>query len=229
MKPFIGPKGVANLSTEEAGSIIAYLRNLNGEAPAVAAAPKTTGDPEAGEAAFNINCMACHQPGGEGKPGFAPSIRNQDFLAIASDDFIKETVSKGRPGTAMIGRPDLSDTVLNDIIAYLRALPTKTYKPVEVDPTKTFHGDAGLGKDKFATYCASCHGQNGEGYVAGVPGPGIGLEGFLSIASDDYIFQTVKRGRVGTAMKPLIGAEGVANLSEEDVHDIIAHLRNKNN
>ena len=229
MKPFIGPEALANLSAEEAGSIIAYLRSLSGDTPAIAAAPKPSGDPVAGEAAYNINCMACHQPGGVGKPGFAPSIRNQDFLAIASDAFIKETVSKGRPGTSMIGRPDLSDTVINDIIAYLRAVPMDTAKHVAVDDSLKFHGDVAAGESKYANFCASCHGGNGEGYMAGLAGSAIGMKGFLSVASDDYILQTVKRGRVGTAMKPFVGAKGVANLSEEDVHDIIVYLRNKVN
>ena len=85
-----------------------------------------------------------------------------------------------------------------------------------------------MGHHKFALFCASCHGPGGEGYSAGGSGPGIGLAGFLDTASDDYIFQTVKYGRLGTAMKGFIGAEGLANLSEEDVGDIIAHLRHAN-
>lgn len=229
MRAFLGPKAIANLSPHEAGSIIAYMRSLGGEAEPVGVVATGSGDPAKGEAAFNINCVACHQPGGTGKPGFAPSIRNQDFLAIASDVFIKETVSKGRPGTSMIGRPDLSDTVLNDIIAYLRALPMGAVKDVEVDPLLVVHGDAGKGMETYANYCAACHGPKGEGYMAGVAGPAIGLSGFLSVASDDYIMQTVKRGRVGTAMKPFIGAEGLANLSEEDIHNVISHLRSQVN
>ncbi len=229
MRSFLGPKAVANLTPHEAGSVIAYLRNLNGSTQPVEAVAESVGDAAKGEAAFNINCVACHQPGGTGKPGFAPSIRNQDFLAISSDTFIKETVSKGRPGTSMIGRPDLSDTVLNDIIAYLRAVPAGAIRDVTVDATLVFHGDAEKGEQTYASYCSACHGPKGEGYMAGVAGPAIGLKGFLEVASDDYIMQTVKRGRVGTAMKSFIGAAGVANLSEEDIHDVISHLRSQAN
>ncbi|MBT5815084.1 MAG: c-type cytochrome [Opitutales bacterium] len=230
MRAFLGPKAVANLSPHEAGSIIAYLRSLNGAVQQVElVVAESSGDSAKGEAAFNINCAACHQSGGTGKAGFAPSIRNQDFLAIASDSFIKDTISKGRPGTSMIGRPDISDTVLNDIIAYLRSIPMGAVQDVKVDPTLVFHGDADKGEQTYSNFCSACHGPKGEGYMAGVAGPAIGLSGFLEIASDDYIMQTVKRGRVATAMKSFIGAEGVANLSEEDIHDVISHLRSQAN
>ncbi len=61
--------------------------------------------------------------------------------------------------------------------------------------------------------------------MAGVPGPGIGLSGFLNSVSDDYILQTLRQGRIGTPMRPFLGAKGVANLTEEDAYDIIAQLR----
>ena len=66
---------------------------------------------------------------------------------------------------------------------------------------------------------------NGEGYSVGGVGPGIGLKGFLSVASDDYIFKTLKYGRSGTAMRPFIGVKGLANLAEQDAKDIISFLR----
>ncbi len=163
--------------------------------------------------------------GGVGKIGFAPSIRNRDFLAIASNDFIKQTVSNGRPGTAMVARPDLSEKVLADIIAYLRALPVANEVLISVDAYTVFNGDEKAGKGKFEVFCAACHGPEGQGYAAGGSGPGIGLPGFLKAASDDYIYQTLKQGRVGTPMKPFMGPEGVANLTDQDVYDITTYLR----
>jgi len=227
MKGFSGSSGLANLSDQEIGDIIAYLRSREGVVPVVASGAP---DPKAGEMHFNANCVACHQPGGIGRSGFAPSIRNRDFLALASDDFIKQTVRGGRPGTAMVMRPDLSDQVLGDIVAYLRSVPVGTAVDVDVDPGKNLAtlGKHDEGQVKFAVYCASCHGNDGTGYVAGGSGPAIGLPGFLNAASDDYIYQTLRIGRLGTAMKPFLGAKGVANLNDQDAHDIIAYLRTLN-
>jgi cytochrome c oxidase cbb3-type subunit 3 len=230
MRPMLGATGLANLTDTDAFNIIAYLRSLNGDkAPAPTPTQTVTaGDPKIGEQQYNMNCMACHQKDGIGKPGFAPSIRNRDFLAIASDDFIRTTVSKGRPGTAMAPRPDISKENVSHIIAYLRALPNPNPVTIKVDDSLKIRGDAQAGTTKFTTYCATCHGEQGKGYITGVAGPAIGMAGFLNAASDDYIFQTVKQGRAGTAMKPFMGPEGVANLTKDDVADIISYLRSLN-
>jgi cytochrome c oxidase cbb3-type subunit 3 len=184
-------------------------------------------DPEQGKLLFTTNCSPCHQIDGGGKPGLAPSIRNRDFLAIASDEFIRNTVGKGRVGTAMVPRPDLNDEAVGHIIAYLRDVDVPNPVTINVDNSKTSSGDAADGAQKYAIYCASCHGPKGEGYLAGGSGPGIGMPGFLATASDDYIFQTVKHGRIGTGMMGFIGATGLANLTEEEVHNIIVWLREK--
>ncbi|MDH3584106.1 MAG: cytochrome c, partial [Phycisphaerae bacterium] len=117
---------------------------------------------------------------------------------------------------------------LDHIIAYLRSVKVRNPVQISVDPTKKYHGDASAGKLKYTQFCGSCHGPRGEGYLAGGSGPGIGLAGFLQVASDDYIYQTVKHGRVGTPMRSFIGARGLANLSPSDVGDIITHLRSLN-
>ena len=122
MRPFSGSRGLANLSDGEIGDIIAFLRNADIAPPVVAG---TSPDPTRGKMHFDANCAACHQPNGAGRPGIAPSIGNRDFLALASDDFIKNTVRQGRLGTSMVQRPDLSDAVLDDIVAYLRSLPVE--------------------------------------------------------------------------------------------------------
>lgn len=228
MLPFVGAKGLANLKEEEVGDIIAYLRTLPGKPKVAAAKSNSPPDPKAGKMHFDANCMACHQPGGLGKAGFAPSIRNSDFLALASDEFILQTVKLGRLGTAMLPRPDLSEKVMGDIIAYLRSVPSIHPTIIKVDDSKKVAGDSKLGHQKFQAYCMSCHGEKGTGYVSGGVGPAIGLAGFLSVASDDYIYQTVKIGRVGTAMKSFIGAKGLANLNDQDVYDIISYLRTLN-
>lgn len=228
MLPFVGAKGLANLEEKDIGDIIAYLRTLPGKPKVAEVKSDHPSDPKIGKMHFDANCLACHQPGGLGKPGFAPSIRNSDFLALASDEFIRKTVKQGRLGTAMLPRPDLSEKVMGDIIAYLRSVPSIHATNIKVDDSKKVAGDSKQGYQKFQAYCMSCHGDKGTGYVSGGAGPAIGLAGFLSVASDDYIYQTVKLGRIGTAMKPFIGAKGLANLNDQDVYDIISYLRSLN-
>lgn len=225
MQPFVGAKGLANLSEQDIKDIIVHLRYLGKNYVPPRVTVVRAGNAVLGEKLFGVNCAPCHQVGGFGKVGFAPSIRNRDFLALASDEFLKTILKKGRPGTAMMARPDLNAQQVLDIISYLRAAPGLAVKPIAIDARKKFHGDAASGERKFAVYCASCHGANGEGYTIGLPGSSIGLAGFLETAPDDYIYQTLKHGRRGTPMKPFIGSTGLANLSDQDAFDIIAHIR----
>lgn len=198
--------------------------------PTVAPPGATTvvmADPAVGEQHFIMQCQACHQAGGVGLVGLAPSIRNRDFLAIASDDFIRRTVYNGRAGTAMLPKPELDYSTVSEIIAYLRALDVPNPISVSVDHEWTATGDAKRGGEHFAVFCADCHGPTGEGYAAGGSGPGIGTPGFLDVASDGYILATLEHGRVGTPMRSFLGARGLANLTKEEIGDIIVWLRNK--
>lgn len=181
-----------------------------------------------GEKLVKSNCAVCHGENGKGKIGIAPGIRNKSFLAIASDDFIEKTIRKGRPGTSMTARADLNAGQIKDVISYLRSLEIVLPLNIEVDDSKKYEGSSSKGEKMFATYCAPCHGENGGGYFGGGSAPGIGKSGFLDVASDDFIFQTVKHGRIGTAMKSFLGATGLANLSEQDIADIIVFLRSLN-
>ena len=127
----------------------------------------------------------------------------------------------------MVSRAYLTDWELDGIIEYLRSLPTAGKMKLVVDHNLKSAGDPARGRQNFATYCAPCHGPQGEGYASGGSGPGIGLPSFLAAVSDDYIFQTVKHGRTGTPMRPFIGPQGLARLEDQDVHNIINFLRSR--
>jgi cytochrome c oxidase cbb3-type subunit 3 len=71
----------------------------------------------------------------------------------------------------------------------------------------------------------TCHGVDGDGYDAGGTGTAIGLPGFLDKASDGFIRETIKHGRSNTRMLPFQGPEGLANLTDEEIDDIIVYLR----
>lgn len=229
----IAPLWVQYVTPRNAVPITEVPKNAVPKLPASPPAPKAAVRPKPpdaaqlarGKQAYTLNCAACHQAQGEGLPGLAPGIRNADFLALASDTFIRQTIQQGRLGTAMAPRPDLSAAVVGDIISWLRDGIGTPAADRRADVSLKVAGNAREGGVKYGRYCAACHGLRGEGYLAGVPGPGIGLKGFLDAACDDFILQTVRHGRRGTPMRAFMGARGVANLTEQDVHDIIAWLR----
>ena len=61
--------------------------------------------------------------------------------------------------------------------------------------------------------------------MEGVTPTAIGLPGFLDKASDGFIRETIKNGRSNTRMRGFQGSDGLANLSDREIDDIIVYLR----
>jgi len=179
-----------------------------------------------GQRLYNQNCIFCHQPDAIGKAGFAPSLTNPEFLAVASDRFLLTTIRDGRAGTGMppfgshLGRAQVEN-----IVSYLRAHSDRPNRARAVDAQPKTEGDARLGKVWFQQICATCHGPKGDGYSAGGTGTAIGKAGFLAKASDGFIRETIKYGRSNTRMLGFKGPAALANLTNREIDDIIAYLR----
>lgn len=228
-----GGQGITEISDRQIEDIIAYLRLLGrsseGEIARVAKSPH--GRPSKGAAIYAVNCVSCHGERGEGASG--PALSNGDFLRYASDGFLMATMAMGRRGTEM--RPvkrspqsiiGLSTDEVNDVLAFLRSWEhTPPYDSSDVNDIPhrfVVPWDLARGRSLFDSNCAGCHGTDGRGSWA----PELNNEGFLAAATDGFLQATIVRGRKGTAMRPFgRGAHGVADLSAEEVDDIVAYMR----
>ncbi len=77
--------------------------------------------PVDGKTVYEQNCLACHGPKGEG--GVGKAFVDNPFVSPDNRDAIKETILKGRPGTAMPaweGR--LTDAEIEAVIDYILQL-----------------------------------------------------------------------------------------------------------
>lgn len=183
-----------------------------------------------GATLFSTFCAACHGPSGEGRryPGMIvfPAVGNPDFLAVADDEFIAETIRGGRPGRRMPawGEKDggLRPDEISQIVAHLRGAsgvpaPRDAHAQrrwVQADPT--------AGRELYTRNCAACHGAGGEG----IDGPALNNPRLLGAASDTYLVETIGRGRRGTPMKSFRAASPVhPALTEAEIESIVAHLR----
>ncbi|MBK8169169.1 MAG: c-type cytochrome [Sandaracinaceae bacterium] len=81
----------------------------------------------------------------------------------------------------------------------------------------------GLGRTLYATHCALCHGDQGEGYRAD-HAPAIGNPEYLATVSPEFLFSSIADGRPGTPMSAW-GAEHHGPLSREAIAAIIAFMR----
>ncbi len=178
-----------------------------------------------GEAQFNENCSVCHQADAIGKPGVAPSLTNPELLGISSDKFLMATIRDGREDTGMPPFAHLGRKNVRAIVAYLRSHAKVANRAEEIDAQPDAHGDPRLGKQWYNYICSTCHGLRGDGYEAGGTGTAIGLPGFLGKVSDGFIRETIKQGRSNTRMRAFQGPAGLANLTDEEVDDIIVYLR----
>lgn len=83
--------------------------------------------------------------------------------------------------------------------------------------------DVAAGRDLYAQYCALCHGEHGEGYVAD-NAPALNSDDLLRVASDDFLGRTITEGHPTTPMAAFGQAHG-GPLSPPDVDRIVAFLR----
>jgi len=178
-----------------------------------------------GKAVYEQNCIFCHQADAIGKPGFAPSLTNKEFLHVASDKFLMSTIRDGRAGTGMPPFAHLGKQDVQAVVAYLRSHSTEKHISAQIDAQPQSQGDPRLGKFWFDQICATCHGTHGDGYAAGGTGTAIGKAGFLNKATDGFIRVTIEKGRSNTRMLGFNGPAAMANLSEKEIDDIIAYLR----
>lgn len=176
---------------------------------------------------FFAACGACHGTQGEGRQGIGPRLNSKTFLAAASDDFLMRTISKGRAGTTMIPwgasyQPD----VIESIIAYIRSLNPVPAATLNESPLA---GDVTRGQALYASICAACHGRTGAGYQETANGTGIGRAAFLNEVSNGYLRYIIKHGKSGTKMRPFDKKSkvAVANLTDQQIDDVIAYLRSQ--
>ncbi len=107
--------------------------SLDSNQPGEEAAQVSLGDPEAGKEQYDMLCIACHGPGGEGIEGLGKPFTTSAFLSEKSDEEMVKFIKVGRPAGDPLnttgvdmppkgGNPALTDEQIIDIIAYVRTL-----------------------------------------------------------------------------------------------------------
>ncbi len=195
------------------------VRSERGRTLKLAAARRNSLEASAsiGRTLYQANCTMCHGPRGEGDLG--PSLATQEFLALADNGYLYETLSEGRPGTGMPAWRRMSSADVASLIRFIRTWQTV---PARNLPDQPLHGDWDTGKILFQGMCAGCHGTHAEGGV----GPQLNNPVFLKTANDAMLYRWIAYGKTGTPMRSFIkGAQGAAELSGRQIEDIVSHVR----
>jgi cytochrome c oxidase cbb3-type subunit III len=175
---------------------------------------------------FASNCSGCH--GQNGKGGAAVPLSDPVFLAIADDDAIRRTASKGVAGTPMPAFAQSAggmltekqiDAIVNGIRSWAKpdSLRGVALPPYAVQSL----GDPHQGSEVYATYCASCHGPDGKG---GAKASSIVNGSYLALVGDQDLRTNVIIGR------PEMGAPDWRDdvpghpMSAQEISDVVAWL-----
>lgn len=171
--------------------------------------------PDYGREVFSENCASCHGLDGHGQKAGVPTLNSPAALAVADDAYYSDIIMHGRKGTQMPAWSNsITPTQLKSIIAYMRTWQRGVDRALVLAAS----GEARRGAALFNGHCAGCHGGRGEGGI----GVSLNRPSFLSIASDQYLRDTILTGRKHTAMP------AAYDFSAGDVSDLIAFLRAQN-
>jgi mono/diheme cytochrome c family protein len=118
----------------------------------------------------------------------------------------------------------LLDDEIARVAAYVRSLGgnTAAAAPGDTIGSRWARGDRALGAARYATSCAPCHGDHGEGKE----GPALNNRVLLATATDTYLYETIRRGRRGTSMPSFeLGSPAWKSLAPSEMESIVAYMR----
>ena len=137
-RPGTGMPPFAHLGKQKIESMVAYFRtyaNLPDRSAEVDAQPTAKGDITRGKNSYDLICLTCHGPNGDGYAagGTGTAIGKAGTLDKVTDGFLRTTIKEGRSNTRMLGfgkegprvMAALDDQEIDDIIVYLRTVPSK--------------------------------------------------------------------------------------------------------
>jgi cytochrome c oxidase cbb3-type subunit 3 len=178
---------------------------------------------EAGSKLYGDFCAACHGTEGKGVPNVFPALNDQNFLKAKDDKFIKDTISNGKPGTAMIAWSkdkggSLDEAQIDDLVAFIRNWEAKEAAPSPVEkPGAEKKEPTLLGEELFNANCAACHGEGGVGAPAG---PALVGNEFVAKSDAAAVKKVVEGGRVEKGMPAWKGV-----LSDEQIDSLVTLVK----
>jgi cytochrome c oxidase cbb3-type subunit 3 len=176
------------------------------------------------------NCSGCH--GAEGRGGASIALANPVYLAIINENAMHNVVANGVRATSMPAFAQkagglLTEEQINVITGGIfsrwgrKAILDGTSPPSYAAKTT---GDAARGRIAFGTYCASCHGSEGQG---GSKGSYITNTSFLALVSDQGLRTIVITGRPDLGSPNWLENVPGKPMSDQEVTDVVAWLASR--
>jgi mono/diheme cytochrome c family protein len=202
----------------ELKAIVSYLRSLPSAPPSLVAVTSAGVDLDLGARTYRQDCAACHGQVGEGTALGSP-LTTSDSKVFGKREALYHAIVNGVTDTAMPRYSRYDAKTLASVMHHISTLPRASGSR---SAWKMGEGVAARGKDLYASRCAGCHGESGQGKI----GPALANPAFLSAASTNYLAATVVRGRSNSPM-PAFGRDNVSypKLAASEVLDLAAYIR----
>ena len=198
---------------------------------AILAVTLTASAEKSGKEAYEISCKSCHGEKGTGGDPAAKPDPNIPVLApnitILKEDYAKaqfkailEGKRKGKGSESMVKA--LKESKLSE--KEIQAALEYALKLEEGESKHKGFGDKTMGQARYVI-CATCHGQNGEGYInPAIPAPRIQGQ------SDIYIVEMVKNFKAGHRGNDTPGGMQMKAMSmtlatDDDIKNVAAYIR----
>jgi cytochrome c oxidase cbb3-type subunit III len=183
---------------------------------------------------YSKNCSGCH--GADGRKGAAQPLNDPLYLAVVSDEALRQTTANGVPGTLMPAFAERAGGILTSaqieaLVSGMRsqwARPNK-FKSVNLPPYSlqdaiakgSGPGDPQRGATVYKTYCAQCHGEGGNG---GNKAGSIVDPNFLVLVSDQSLRTTVISGRPDWNKPDWRSNLAGQPMTPQEISDVVAWL-----
>jgi cytochrome c oxidase cbb3-type subunit 3/ubiquinol-cytochrome c reductase cytochrome c subunit len=176
---------------------------------------------------YGENCAGCHGAGG--RDGAALPMDHPVYLALVDDAALRKIIAAGVADTAMpaFARSNgglLTDAQVELLVEGMRAkwatpdaLGGATAPPWAVDGA----GNATRGAGVYATFCARCHGPDGQGSA---PGGSIVDGSYLALVSAQSLRTIVVAGRPDLGHPDWRGYVPGRAMTSQEVSDVVAWL-----
>lgn len=184
---------------------------------------------------YKENCAACH--GDNGRNGAAISLANPVYIAVAGEDNLRRTITKGIPGSLMPPFAKSAGGMLTDqqVNVLAQGIVQQWGTPDLLAPQNpppyqaTLTGDAEHGQQAFTTFCARCHGPAGEGTATKSGSSKLGSivdPSYLALISNQGLRSITIAGRPHDGM-PDWRTDAAQPLTDQQITDIVAWLASK--
>ncbi len=179
---------------------------------------------------YSQNCAGCH--GAQGRGGAAIALANPVYLDIVDEALVRKVIANGIHGTSMSAFAQSVGGMLTDkqIDVITSGIFSNWSRKGILDGSNppsyaaNTAGNAGHGELVYRTYCASCHGQGGQG---GPKGSAITNDSFLALVSDQELRTIVIAGRPELGAPDWRGNVPGKPMTDQEITDVVAWLASR--